>query len=55
MFQTFPTHTAPQIINAPEERPITAWQEHYPDCWLLLEVTQEDAGSPLQTSPGRSV
>lgn len=47
MFQAFPTHTTPQIINAPEERPIAEWQEHYPDCWLLLEVTQEDEGEPL--------
>ena len=38
-------HRSPevQVIESQEERPIAEWQELYPDVWLLLEVTEEDA------------
>jgi hypothetical protein len=35
------------MINAQEERAIAEWQHLYPDCWLLLEVTQEEEDEPL--------
>ena len=47
MLQTLTIQTEPQVMNAPEERSITEWQQRYPDSWLLLEVTQEDEGDPL--------
>jgi hypothetical protein len=47
MLQVLATQTDPQVINAPEERPIAAWQQLYPDRWLLIEVTQEEDGEPL--------
>ena len=47
MLQVLKTRTDPQVINAPEERSIAAWQQLYPDRWLLLEVTWEEDGEPL--------
>jgi hypothetical protein len=35
-----------KIINTQEERPLTEWQQLYPDVWLLLEVTEEVEGEP---------
>ena len=47
MLQVWTTQTEPEMINALEERALAVWQELYPDCWLLLEVTQEEDGEPL--------
>ena len=47
MLQVLTTQTDLHIINAPEERSIAAWQQLYPDRWLLLEITQEEDGEPL--------
>lgn len=29
-------------------QPIQAWETQYPDTWLLLEITAEDDGEPLE-------
>ena len=34
-------------MHTPEDRALTVWHERYPDCWLLVEVTGEEAGEPL--------
>ena len=47
MVQTLATETDPELIDLPEECPITVWQERYPDRWLLVEVRGEEDGEPL--------
>jgi hypothetical protein len=47
MAQVLATQTEPEVMNAPEERALAAWQELYPDRWLLVEVTHEEDGEPL--------
>jgi hypothetical protein len=47
MLQTLANQTAPELIDAAEECLLTAWQERYPDRWLLVEVTGEEDGAPL--------
>jgi len=47
MLQTLATHTEPEVMYTPEDRALTVWQEHYPDRWLLVEVTGEEDGEPL--------
>lgn len=46
MVQAVRKASAPQVINAPDERPLAEWQQLYPDLWLLLEVTEEEEGEP---------
>src|SRR3989442_3825128 len=29
-------------------RPIQTWEAQYPDTWILLEITEEDEGEPMQ-------
>ena len=29
-------------------RPIQTWEAQYPDTWILLEITEEDEGEPVQ-------
>jgi hypothetical protein len=48
MLQTLRRSSEPQVINAQEERSLTAWQQLYPDLWLLVEVTEEDEWEPLK-------
>lgn len=47
MLQVLPTPIVPDVRNASEERSIVAWQQLYPDRWLLLAVMHEDEGEPL--------
>ena len=47
MRQALATETEPAVINALEERTLVAWQELYPERWLLVEVTHEEDGEPL--------
>jgi len=47
MGQALATQTEPEVMNAPEERALAAWQAFYPDRWLLAEVTHEEDGEPL--------
>ena len=47
MGQALATQTEPEVMNAPEERPLAAWQDLYPNRWLLVEVTHEEDGEPL--------
>ena len=48
MLQALDKHSEPRVINAQEERPISEWQQLYPDLWLLLEVTREEEGELLK-------
>jgi hypothetical protein len=34
-------------MHTPEDCALAVWQEHYPDRWLLVEVTGEEDGEPL--------
>ena len=47
MGQAVVTQEEPEVINAPEECALAAWQELYPERWLLVEVTHEEDGEPL--------
>ncbi len=47
MGQAVVTQTEPVVVNAPEERALAAWQDLYPDRWLLVEVSHEEDGEPL--------
>jgi hypothetical protein len=48
MVQTLRRPAEPQVINAPEERPLAEWRQLYPDLWLLVEVTQEEEWEPVK-------
>ncbi len=47
MLQVLPPETEPEVIHASEDRVLVAWQELYPERWLLLEITHEEDGEPL--------
>ena len=47
MLQTLATQTELEVMDTLEDRALTVWQEHYPDRWLLVEVTGEEDGEPL--------
>jgi nicotinamidase-related amidase len=47
MGQALVIETAPEVMNTPEERTLAAWQDLYPDRWLLVEVTHEEDGEPF--------
>ena len=47
MAQVLVTQTEPEVMNVPKELALAAWQELYPDRWLLVEVTHEEDGEPL--------
>jgi hypothetical protein len=47
MLQVLPPETEPKVMHTSEDRALAAWQELYPDRWLLLEITHEEDGEPL--------
>lgn len=47
MLQALKRPSGLQVINAQEEHSLVEWQQLYPDLWLLIEVTCEEEGEPL--------
>ncbi len=47
MLQALKRHSGLRMINAQEEHSLAEWQQLYPDLWLLIEVTREEDGEPL--------
>lgn len=47
MLQALKRHSGLQMVNAREEHSLAEWQQLYPDLWLLIEVSREEDGEPL--------
>ncbi len=48
MSQSIPSLFHIPAAPLPGAQPIQTWEAQYPETWLLLEITAEDDGEPLE-------